>query len=109
MILELDLGAEHLRVLGRVRTDRSREIDQRHYAVVTAVAAVPSSASSVRPSDIATQVKMGVSRSVYELDSVPRSSCTRSRNSPGSSPSKETTNSWSSRPKEYAVLIEISG
>ena len=39
-------------------------------AGVTAVAAVPSSASSARPSDIATQVKIGVSRSVYSLDSV---------------------------------------
>jgi hypothetical protein len=41
---------------------------------------VPSSASSAFATDIATQVKIGVSRSVYSLDSVGRSSLTRSRN-----------------------------
>ena len=40
----------------------------------------PSSASSALRTDIATQVKIGVSRSVYSLDSVGRSSLTRSRN-----------------------------
>ena len=34
------------------------------------------------------------------VDSLPRSSWTRSRKSPGSSVSKATTNSWSSRPNE---------
>ena len=43
-------------------------------------------------------VKIGVSDSVYSLDSVGRSSFTSSRNWPGSSPSKQTTNSWSSSP-----------
>ena len=38
-----------------------------------------------------------------------RSRWTRSRNEPGSSVSKATTNSWSSRPKEYDVLRSISG
>src|SRR6267154_1848026 len=34
---------------------------------------------------------------------------TRSRNSPGLSPSKATTNSWSSRPNEYVVLRRMVG
>ncbi len=55
--------------------------------------AAPSRASRAWPTDIETQEKIGVSRSVQELDSVVRSSCTRSRKSLGSSHSKETTNS----------------
>jgi hypothetical protein len=54
-------------------------------------------------------VKVGVSRLVKRDDSVVRSRWTRSRNEAGSSVSKATTNSWSSRPKEYDVLRSISG
>src|SRR5437667_368685 len=56
------------------------------------------SVSSISHRDICTQVRVGVSRSVYDDASLSRSSITRSRNSPGLSPSNATMNSWSSRP-----------
>jgi hypothetical protein len=59
--------------------------------------------------DALMQVKVGVSRSVNEEDSVVRRRWTRSRNEPGSSVSKATTNSWSSRPKEYDVFRSMAG
>src|SRR5688572_8703949 len=55
----------------------------------------PSRAERARSTEQEMQVKIGVSDWVNELDSVKRSSCTRSRNSAGSSASKLTTNSWS--------------
>src|SRR3954453_12342972 len=79
--------------------DRVAERLGAHALAATALG-TPSSASRALRSESATQVKIGVSSSVYSLDSVGRSSCTRSRNIPGSSPSNATTNSWSSRPKE---------
>ena len=55
------------------------------------------------------QVKLGVSRSVKADASVVRRRWTRSRNAPASSVSKATTNSWSSRPKEYVVWLSTVG
>src|SRR5260221_1022068 len=91
------------RVVENLLSDRLRLMRSAQLSAVASIATAlgtPSRASSALRADIATQVKVGVSRSVYSLDSVGRSSLTRSRNIPGSSPSKQTTNSWSSRPKE---------
>ena len=60
----------------------------------------PSRAPNARASEQEMHVNVGVSRRVYELDSVVRSRCTRSRKSAGLSVSNATTNSWSSRPNE---------
>src|SRR5579875_106494 len=57
------------------------------------VRAAPSSAPSARSTEQEMQVKVGVSRSVYELDSVVLSRCTRSMKSAGLSVSNATTNS----------------
>ena len=56
-----DDGDAQRLVLCTDHSERERVVTQ---AGVTAVAAVPSSASSARPSDIETQVKIGVSRRV---------------------------------------------
>src|SRR4051794_29402755 len=81
----------------------------RHVRPATAGIGSPSSALSARSSDTRRHVKLGVSRSVYADASVPRSSCTRSRNAPTSSVSNATTNSWSSRPNEYVVWLSTCG
>src|SRR5436305_331399 len=75
-----------------------------HAAGPVTVNAAPSSAPSARSTEVAMHVNVGVSRNVYELDSVVRKRCTRSRKSAGLSVSNATTNSWSSRPNEYEVL-----
>src|SRR5436190_4426833 len=61
--------------------DRVAERLDGHAPAATALG-TPSSASRALRSESATQVKIGVSSSVYSLDSVGRSSCTRSRNMP---------------------------
>ena len=57
-------------------------------------------ASSASGKSMRRQVKIGVSRTVYLLESVLRSSMTKSRKSCGLSVSKATTKSWSSNPNE---------
>src|SRR5437667_10551011 len=64
-------------------------------------APAPPNVSSISQSDIWTQVKVGVSRGVYDDASLSRSSLTRSRNSPGLSPSNAPMNSWSLDPQGY--------
>ena len=94
-------GADHrdvadlVEVVRELRRDRCRSSD----ALVT-VSAAPSSAPSARSTEHEMHVNVGVSRSVYELDSVVRRRCTRSRKSAGLSVSNATTNSWSSSPNE---------
>src|SRR6202049_169498 len=58
---------------------------------------------------IAMHVKDGTSRTVCVDASLPRISWTRSRKSATESLSNATTNSWSSRPNEYVVLIFTLG
>ena len=82
--------------------ERARPLRARGAGAAYAVtcSAAPSSAFSARSTDIATHVNVGVSRLVKSEDSVVRRRWTRSRKTAGSSPSKATTNSWSSSPNE---------
>src|SRR3984885_5479680 len=67
------------------------------------------SRSSISAAGTRTQLKIGVSCSVYILISVSRSCCTRSRKSSGKLVSNATTNSWSSMPNEYVVFSFTRG
>ena len=67
--------------------------EERGGHVTSARAAVPSTSSSASASPIARPTKIGVSRSVYEEDSVSRSSATSATKRRTSSTSKATTNS----------------
>src|SRR6202011_6109096 len=58
---------------------------------------------------IAMHVNEGTSRTVCVDASLPRISWTRSRKSATESLSNATTNSWSSSPNEYVVLIFTLG
>src|SRR5205807_3985837 len=66
-------------------------------------------AASISSTPVLTQLNDGTSRTVWVEASLSRISCTRSRKSLTESLSKATTNSWSSSPKEYAVLIFTDG
>src|SRR5205085_2799005 len=94
-------GADHGYVPDLIEVLAKRGRVGRH-AVGSAVCvrAAPSSAPRARSTEQEMQVNVGVSRSVYELDSVVRRRWTRSRKSAGLSVSNATTNSWSSRPNE---------
>src|SRR5579859_6018885 len=81
----------------------------RSYALSVTVSAAPSRAPRARCTEHEMHVKVGVSRRVYELDSVVRRRWTRSRKSAGLSVSKATRNSWSSSPNEYEVFRSTDG